>query len=154
MIHHMLYPITVKVMHQVFFSHWYVEKVAIFQKSAGVQTLIQFQSCQNAIAARNLLQGPNNTKPPFSADTFSNNAGDDSENSDPVTPAEQVVDSGHSFTLFSLVEHESPRVLQLWERIGISDVHGFKDNEGSHNFVQPDTRERMRLQTMVMGRPY
>ncbi|PWA71734.1 hypothetical protein CTI12_AA277830 [Artemisia annua] len=58
-IHHMLYPITVEVLHQVFSPHGYVEKVVTFQKSAGFQALIQFQSRQNAIAARNALQGRN-----------------------------------------------------------------------------------------------
>ncbi|GJZ96190.1 polypyrimidine tract-binding protein homolog 3 [Tanacetum coccineum] len=156
-IHHMLYPITVQVLHQVFSPHGYVEKIVIFQKSAGVQPLIQFQSRQNVIVARNSLQGHNiyegccqldiqfsnleelqpnqdenicyyywencfsilsadeadNTKPSLFADTFGNNGGDDSETSGPVTPAEEVVDSGHSFTLSSLVEHESPQVFQL-----------------------------------------
>ncbi|GKB07400.1 polypyrimidine tract-binding protein homolog 3 [Tanacetum coccineum] len=37
----------------------YVEKVVIFKKSAYVQALIQFQSRQNAIVARNSLQGCN-----------------------------------------------------------------------------------------------
>ncbi|GKD58531.1 polypyrimidine tract-binding protein homolog 3, partial [Tanacetum coccineum] len=58
-IHHMLYPITVQVLHQVFSPHGYVEKIVIFQKSAGVQPLIQFQSRQNVIVARNSLQGHN-----------------------------------------------------------------------------------------------
>ena len=34
-IHHMLYPITVDVLHQVFSSYGYVEKIVTFQKSAG-----------------------------------------------------------------------------------------------------------------------
>lgn len=34
-IHHMLYPITVEVLHQVFSPHGYVEKIVTFQKSAG-----------------------------------------------------------------------------------------------------------------------
>ncbi|GJV30018.1 hypothetical protein Tco_1386466 [Tanacetum coccineum] len=84
-----------------------------------------------------------NTKPPLSTDTFGNNGGDDSE-SGPVTPVEQVVGNGHSSTLLSLVEHRSPHSLQLWERIGIGDVHGFINNEGNHNFVQPNAEERMR----------
>nr|XP_043616850.1 polypyrimidine tract-binding protein homolog 3 isoform X2 [Erigeron canadensis] len=58
-IHHMLYPITVEVLHQVFSPHGYVEKVVTFQKSAGFQALIQFQSRQSAVAARNSLQGRN-----------------------------------------------------------------------------------------------
>ncbi|GJW85716.1 ribonuclease H-like domain-containing protein [Tanacetum coccineum] len=58
-IHYMIYPITVEVLHQVFSPLGYVEKVIIFQKSAGFQALIQFQSRKNAIAARNLLQSCN-----------------------------------------------------------------------------------------------
>nr|GEZ77967.1 hypothetical protein [Tanacetum cinerariifolium] len=95
-----------------------------------------------------------NTKPPLSVDTFGNNRGDDSENSNPVTSAEEVVDSRHSSTLSSSVEHESLRVLQLKERIGIGEVHELIDNEGNHNFVQPNAEDRMCLQAMVMGRSY
>ncbi|KAL8233346.1 hypothetical protein R6Q57_003124 [Mikania cordata] len=58
-IHHMLYPITVEVLHQVFSPHGYVEKIVTFQKSAGFQSLIQFQLRQSAVAARNSLQGRN-----------------------------------------------------------------------------------------------
>ncbi|GJU44546.1 polypyrimidine tract-binding protein homolog 3 [Tanacetum coccineum] len=58
-IHHMIYLITVEVLHQVFSPLRYVEKVVIFHKSVGFQTLIQFQSPKNAIAARNSLQGCN-----------------------------------------------------------------------------------------------
>ncbi|GJS97106.1 putative reverse transcriptase domain-containing protein [Tanacetum coccineum] len=58
-IHHMLYSITVEVLHQVFSPYGYVEKAVIFQKPARVEALIQFQSRHNAIAARNSLQGRN-----------------------------------------------------------------------------------------------
>ncbi|KAI3446368.1 hypothetical protein Pfo_003033 [Paulownia fortunei] len=58
-IHHMLYPITVEVLHQVFSPHGFVEKIVTFQKSAGFQALIQFQLHQSAISARNSLQGRN-----------------------------------------------------------------------------------------------
>ncbi|KAL3623818.1 hypothetical protein CASFOL_032634 [Castilleja foliolosa] len=58
-IHHMMYPITVEVLHQVFSPHGFVEKVVTFQKSAGFQALIQYQSHQSAISARNSLQGRN-----------------------------------------------------------------------------------------------
>lgn len=34
-IHHMLYPITVDVLHQVFSPYGFVEKLVTFQKSAG-----------------------------------------------------------------------------------------------------------------------
>ncbi|WOG97146.1 hypothetical protein DCAR_0416485 [Daucus carota subsp. sativus] len=58
-IHHMLYPITVEVLHQVFSPHGFVEKIVTFQKSAGFQALIQFQLKQSAVTARNSLQGRN-----------------------------------------------------------------------------------------------
>nr|GEW98298.1 class II heat shock protein [Tanacetum cinerariifolium] len=50
-------------------------------------------------------------------------------------------DDGVSPIPTSLVSYESPRVRQLWERIGISDAHGLMDNERNHNFVQPNVVE-------------
>ncbi|KAM3248352.1 polypyrimidine tract-binding protein 3 isoform X3 [Capsicum annuum] len=58
-IHHMLYPITVDVLQQVFSPHGFVEKIVTFQKSAGFQALIQYQVQQSAVSARNSLQGRN-----------------------------------------------------------------------------------------------
>ncbi|KAL5698326.1 hypothetical protein ACHQM5_029380 [Ranunculus cassubicifolius] len=58
-IHHVLYPITVDVLHQVFSPHGYLEKIVTFQKSAGFQALIQYQGRESAVAARNNLQGRN-----------------------------------------------------------------------------------------------
>ncbi|CAL9037715.1 unnamed protein product [Musa banksii] len=58
-IHHMLYPITVEVLHQVFSPYGYVEKIVTFQKSAGFQALIQYQSRQSAVQAKSSLQGRN-----------------------------------------------------------------------------------------------
>uniref|UniRef100_A0A7N0TV63 RRM domain-containing protein n=1 Tax=Kalanchoe fedtschenkoi TaxID=63787 RepID=A0A7N0TV63_KALFE len=58
-IHHMLYPITVEVLHQVFSPHGFVEKIVTFQKSAGFQALIQYQTRQSATSALNALQGRN-----------------------------------------------------------------------------------------------
>ncbi|CAJ1976922.1 unnamed protein product [Sphenostylis stenocarpa] len=58
-VHHMLYPITVDVLFQVFSPHGSVEKIVTFQKSAGFQALIQFQSRQSAVNARTTLQGRN-----------------------------------------------------------------------------------------------
>jgi hnRNP-L/PTB/hephaestus splicing factor len=58
-IHNPLYPITVDVLHQVFSPHGFVEKIVTFQKSAGLQALLQFQSQQSAMQARNTLQGRN-----------------------------------------------------------------------------------------------
>ncbi|KAK7270421.1 hypothetical protein RIF29_23541 [Crotalaria pallida] len=58
-IHHVLYPMTVDVLHKVFSPHGTVEKIVTFQKSAGFQALIQYQSRQSAVNARSALQGRN-----------------------------------------------------------------------------------------------
>ncbi|KAJ3687861.1 hypothetical protein LUZ61_017025 [Rhynchospora tenuis] len=58
-VHHMIYPITVEVLHQVFSPHGFVEKIVTFQKTAGFQALIQYQSRQSALQARTSLQGRN-----------------------------------------------------------------------------------------------
>uniref|UniRef100_A0A2P2MFF2 Polypyrimidine tract binding protein n=1 Tax=Rhizophora mucronata TaxID=61149 RepID=A0A2P2MFF2_RHIMU len=58
-IHHMLYPITVDVLHQVFSPYGFVEKIVTFQKSAGFQALIQYQLRQSGVSARTSLQGRN-----------------------------------------------------------------------------------------------
>uniref|UniRef100_A0A8R7U0D9 RRM domain-containing protein n=1 Tax=Triticum urartu TaxID=4572 RepID=A0A8R7U0D9_TRIUA len=54
-VHHMLYPMTVEVLHQVFSPYGFVEKIVTFQKTAGFQALIQFQSRQSAIQAAGAL---------------------------------------------------------------------------------------------------
>ncbi|XP_010533406.1 PREDICTED: polypyrimidine tract-binding protein homolog 3 isoform X5 [Tarenaya hassleriana] len=58
-IHHMLYPITVDVLHQVFSPYGFVEKIVTFQKSAGFQALVQYQLQQCAASARTSLQARN-----------------------------------------------------------------------------------------------
>ncbi|CAM6037604.1 unnamed protein product [Sphagnum compactum] len=58
-IHNPLYPITVDVLHQVFSPHGFVEKIVTFQKSAGLQGLLQYASQLSATQARNTLQGRN-----------------------------------------------------------------------------------------------
>nr|GEU78498.1 hypothetical protein [Tanacetum cinerariifolium] len=62
--------------------------------------------------------------------------------------------SGDVSILNSFIRQGSLRSLQLLERIGFGDVHELVDNEGIHNFVQPNARERMSLQAMVTGQPY
>uniref|UniRef100_A0A0D9V886 RRM domain-containing protein n=1 Tax=Leersia perrieri TaxID=77586 RepID=A0A0D9V886_9ORYZ len=54
-IHHMIYPITIEVLHQVFSPYGFVEKIVTFQKSAGFQSLIQYESRQSAIQAYGAL---------------------------------------------------------------------------------------------------
>ncbi|GJX12059.1 polypyrimidine tract-binding protein homolog 3 [Tanacetum coccineum] len=56
--------------------------------------------------------------------------------------------------LYQVFSPHGPRVLQLWEIIGIGDVYELMDNKGNHNFVHPNAGERMHLQAMVIGRPY
>ncbi|GLJ42522.1 hypothetical protein SUGI_0881510 [Cryptomeria japonica] len=57
-IHHLLYPITVEVLHQVFSPLGFVEKIVIFQKS-GLQAFIQYASRQSAVQAMKNLQNRN-----------------------------------------------------------------------------------------------
>eukprot|EP00245_Coleochaete_scutata_P008098 TRINITY_DN240_c0_g1_i1.p1 TRINITY_DN240_c0_g1~~TRINITY_DN240_c0_g1_i1.p1 ORF type:complete len:476 (-),score=95.34 TRINITY_DN240_c0_g1_i1:459-1886(-) len=58
-IHNPIYPITVDVLHQVFSPYGFVEKIVVFQKSAGLQSLLQFVNQQSSIGARTALQGRN-----------------------------------------------------------------------------------------------
>ncbi|GJX53921.1 hypothetical protein Tco_0282290 [Tanacetum coccineum] len=55
----------------------------------------------------------------------------------------ELADNGVSPIPTSLVAHESPRVRQLWERIGIGDAHGLMDNGRNHKFVKPNVWEWM-----------
>ncbi|GKB34103.1 hypothetical protein Tco_0879045 [Tanacetum coccineum] len=48
--------------------------------------------------------------------------------------SEELADHGVSPIPTSLMAHESPRVRQLWERIGIGDAHGLMDNGRNHKF--------------------
>ncbi|GKF28239.1 polypyrimidine tract-binding protein homolog 3 [Tanacetum coccineum] len=93
-IHHMIYPITVEVLYQVFSPLGYVEKVVIFQKSAEIQfsNLEELQENQeehicyyyweNYFSILNAEEA-DNTKPPLAADTF----------------AKEVVDNGNGSAL-------------------------------------------------------
>ncbi|RHN51079.1 putative nucleotide-binding alpha-beta plait domain-containing protein [Medicago truncatula] len=58
-VHQVLYPMTVDVLQQVFSPHGFVEKIVTFQKSAGFQALIQYETRQSAVTARGALQGRN-----------------------------------------------------------------------------------------------
>ncbi|GJY82244.1 hypothetical protein Tco_0495620 [Tanacetum coccineum] len=57
--------------------------------------------------------------------------------------SEELADNGVSHIPTSLVAQESSRALQLWERIGIGDAHGLRDNGRNHKFVQPNVWEWM-----------
>uniref|UniRef100_A0A803KX79 RRM domain-containing protein n=1 Tax=Chenopodium quinoa TaxID=63459 RepID=A0A803KX79_CHEQI len=54
-IHQVIYPMTVDVLNQVFSPYGFVEKIVTFQKSAGYQALIQFQTRQSAASAMSAL---------------------------------------------------------------------------------------------------
>nr|GEY77139.1 hypothetical protein [Tanacetum cinerariifolium] len=53
--------------------------------------------------------------------------------------------TGHISILNSLIAHESPRSLKLWGTMGSGDVHVLIDNGSTHNFVQLNIVERLRL---------
>ncbi|GJW41726.1 polypyrimidine tract-binding protein homolog 3 [Tanacetum coccineum] len=115
-IHHMIYPITVKVLNQIFSPYGYVEKVIIFQKSAHFSNLEELQENQeehicyyyweNCFSILNVEEA-GNTKSPLSADTFGNSGVDESEISCPKTPAKEVVDNGNGSTLVFLVGYDT-----------------------------------------------
>ncbi|GJT43730.1 polypyrimidine tract-binding protein homolog 3 [Tanacetum coccineum] len=132
-IHHMIYPIIVKVLHQVFSLLGYVEKVAIFHKSTGFQALIQaarepkrthllllLENCFSILNA----EEADNTKPPFFADTFGNNGGDELETSGLKTLAKEIVDNGNGSALIFLVGYgtESEVVTGLLEEFQEGDM--------------------------------
>nr|GEW67400.1 hypothetical protein [Tanacetum cinerariifolium] len=57
-----------------------------------------------------------------------------------ICVVEELADNGVSPIPTSLVAHESPRVRQLWEIIGIGDAHWLMDNGRKHKFSQPNVR--------------
>ncbi|GJZ27336.1 hypothetical protein Tco_0571589 [Tanacetum coccineum] len=132
MIHRMLYPITMEVLHQVLSPHGYDEKVGRNIYEGCCQPDIQFLNLEelqvnqdenicyyyreNCFLIINADEA-DNTKPSLSADTFRNNGGDDSKSSSPVKPTEELMGNEHSSILFSLVEHRSSCSFQLWETI-------------------------------------
>ncbi|GKA12024.1 polypyrimidine tract-binding protein homolog 3 [Tanacetum coccineum] len=123
-IHHMIYPITVEILNQIFSPHGYVEKVVIFQKSAHgcCQLDIQFSNLEelpenqeehicyyywkNCFSILNTEEA-GNTKSPLSADTFGNGVVDESETSGPETPAKEVVNNGNGSVLNFLVGYDT-----------------------------------------------
>ncbi|GJX65221.1 hypothetical protein Tco_0299564 [Tanacetum coccineum] len=52
--------------------------------------------------------------------------------------SEELADNGVSPIPTSFMAHQSQRVRQLWERIGIGNDHGLMDNGRKHKFVQPN----------------
>ncbi|GKE66718.1 reverse transcriptase [Tanacetum coccineum] len=70
---------------------------------------------------------------------------DDLVQASQIEEEEDVVESGDISILNSLISQGSPCSLQLWGKIGTSNVHVLIDNGRMHNFVQPDVVEQMRL---------
>jgi polypyrimidine tract-binding protein 2 len=58
-INNAMYPITVDILYQVFGSHGIVEKIVIFNKTKGLQALIQYNNIQSATSAKESLNGQN-----------------------------------------------------------------------------------------------
>ncbi|GJP85984.1 hypothetical protein CLOP_g16062 [Closterium sp. NIES-67] len=56
-IENMQYPVTIDVLHTVFSAYGSVQKIAIFEKSAGFQALVQFPDAAAATAAKDALEG-------------------------------------------------------------------------------------------------
>ncbi|GJV37722.1 ty3-gypsy retrotransposon protein [Tanacetum coccineum] len=58
---------------------------------------------------------------------------------------DDAIQSGDISILSLLVDHGSPRSLQLWDTLGSGRVNILIDNEGTHNFVQPGVVECMHV---------
>ncbi|KAG8085705.1 hypothetical protein GUJ93_ZPchr0010g10463 [Zizania palustris] len=118
-IHHMLYPITVEVLHQVFKAYGYVEKIVTFQKSAGFQALIQYQSIQEAVEAFGALHGRNIYDGCCQLDIQYSNLSE--------LQVHYNNDRSRDFTNPSLPTEQRPRVSQ----------QGYPDPGGLYAFQQP-----------------
>lgn len=56
-IENMQYAVTIDVLHTVFSAFGFVQKIAIFEKTAGFQALIQYPEVTTAVAAKEALEG-------------------------------------------------------------------------------------------------
>lgn len=56
-IENMQYSVTIDVLHTVFSNFGFVQKIAIFEKNAGFQALVQFPDIPTAVAAKETLEG-------------------------------------------------------------------------------------------------
>ncbi|CAI5509888.1 unnamed protein product [Closterium sp. Naga37s-1] len=56
-IENMQYPVTMDVLHTVFSAYGAVQKIAIFEKTAGFQALVQFPDVAAATSAKDALEG-------------------------------------------------------------------------------------------------
>ncbi|KAH7434083.1 hypothetical protein KP509_07G100400 [Ceratopteris richardii] len=56
-IENMQYEVTIDVLHTIFSAFGTVEKIAMFEKNAGLQALIQFSDVSNAVTAKGALEG-------------------------------------------------------------------------------------------------
>ncbi|KAH0453010.1 hypothetical protein IEQ34_017334 [Dendrobium chrysotoxum] len=56
-IENMQYAVTIDVLHAVFSTVGFVQKIAIFEKNAGFQCLIQYPDVQTAVIAKEVLEG-------------------------------------------------------------------------------------------------
>jgi polypyrimidine tract-binding protein 2 len=56
-IENMQYAVTIDVLHTVFSAFGTVQKIAIFEKSAGFQALVQYPDMPTAVVAKEALEG-------------------------------------------------------------------------------------------------
>ncbi|GJZ75647.1 hypothetical protein Tco_0640112 [Tanacetum coccineum] len=118
MIHHMIYPITVEVLNQIFSPHGYGCNIyeGCCQLDIHFSNLKELQENQeehicyyyweNCFSILNVKEA-GNTKSPLSADTFGNSGVDESEASGPKTPAKEVVDNANGSALIFLVGYDT-----------------------------------------------
>ncbi|KAH7430315.1 hypothetical protein KP509_09G093000 [Ceratopteris richardii] len=56
-IENMQYNVTIEVLHTIFSAFGFVQKIAMFEKNAGLQALIQYPDISSAVAALEALEG-------------------------------------------------------------------------------------------------
>nr|GEU94083.1 retrovirus-related Pol polyprotein from transposon TNT 1-94 [Tanacetum cinerariifolium] len=96
-IHHMIYPITVEVLHQVF------SPLGVAREPKKHICYYYWENCFLILNA----EEADNIKPPLFSDTFGNNGGDESKTSGPETPAREVVDNDNGSALFFMVGYDT-----------------------------------------------
>eukprot|EP01114_Cavostelium_apophysatum_P000942 TRINITY_DN1081_c0_g1_i1.p1 TRINITY_DN1081_c0_g1~~TRINITY_DN1081_c0_g1_i1.p1 ORF type:complete len:542 (+),score=117.86 TRINITY_DN1081_c0_g1_i1:243-1868(+) len=109
----LVYPVTIDVLHQVFSKFGVVQKIVIFQKNAGFQSLIQYGKVEDAEAAKKALDGQNiysgccTLRVQFSSNTneltvkFNNDRTRDFVNSVPNAPPPALLDPAVTSSLFN-----------------------------------------------------
>ncbi|GJT18886.1 hypothetical protein Tco_0877592 [Tanacetum coccineum] len=135
-IHHMIYPITVEVLHQG--CNIYEDCCQLEIQFLNLEELqenqeehVYYYYWENCFSILNAEEA-DNTKPPLSDDTFGNNGGDESETSGPETPAREVVDNSNGSALIFWLDTVPEKSSEYWKEL---------DNESEDRKVERDAEK-------------